>query len=275
MTRALIAFVLLSQPLYAQVPSELAQERAQFAEWLATAPNSPLVARGVAPIGPGIRIGPADAEVAFPGVDLRITEGGGSVTLEGAPGRRVLPRGRATTAGPATLFVSGEPGHSVVTVYGGPRAEKRPIYFPHDPTKVYTGPLHRASPRTVRILALDGIQVDASEVGSVVVPDGAGSVRLRVYRIPDASSEESELMINFRDGTNGKGTYPAGRFVPLNPLPDGRYRLDFNRAQNPFCAYSSAYPCPAPWPGNTLTTPLEAGERYDGGGLAIPTVTAP
>jgi hypothetical protein len=43
----------------------------------------------------------------------------------------------------------------------------------------------------------------------------------------------------------------------------GRYRLDFNRARNPFCAYSSAYPCPAPWAGNTIPAPVMAGERYE------------
>ncbi len=45
-------------------------------------------------------------------------------------------------------------------------------------------------------------------------------------------------------------------------LPDGRYRLDFNRSRNPFCAYSTAYPCPVPWPGNRIPARIEAGERY-------------
>ena len=51
---------------------------------------------------------------------------------------------------------------------------------------------------------------------------------------------------------------------------DGQYRLDFNRARNPFCAYSSAYPCPAPWRGNVIPARIAAGERYSGGGLAAP-----
>jgi uncharacterized protein (DUF1684 family) len=74
----------------------------------------------------------------------------------------------------------------------------------------------------------------------------------------------------FRDETNGRGSYPAGRFVSLSPIADGRYRLDFNRARNPFCAYSSAYPCPAPWRGNAIPAPVPAGERYEGGGLSDP-----
>jgi uncharacterized protein (DUF1684 family) len=136
---------------------------------------------------------------------------------------------------------------------------------------VFTGPLAPPErPGRVRVLALDGIEVDAVEAGTVTVPLGGRPARLAVRRIPSGGEEESELEIYFRDGTNGEGTYPAGRFVPLLPLPDGRYRLDFNRARNPFCAYSSAFPCPAPWRGNTIDTRIEAGERYLGGGLSVP-----
>jgi hypothetical protein len=125
-------------------------------------------------------------------------------------------------------------------------------------------------PARVRVLALDGVHTEAMEAGTVSVPIGGKTARLRVRRIPTGLGDESELEIYFRDATNGDGTYPAGRFVALVPLPDGRYRLDFNRARNPFCAYSSAFPCPAPWRGNTVEAKVEAGERYLGGGLRAP-----
>lgn len=258
----MIATLLLAPALQAQVPADLVRERAQFAEWLATAPNSPMVARGLAAIGPGIRLGPAEAEIPLAGVDARIMESGGTVTLEGSLGRRVLPRNRLTTVAELSLFVSGPAGKSIVTVYGGERKPQTPAYYPYNPGKVFIGPLHPVEPRRFATLALDGLEVEATEVGSVVIPDGSSSTRLRVYRIPDASGEESELMIYFRDATSGKGSYPAGRFVTLQPVEGGKYRLDLNRAQNPFCAYRSVYPCPAPWPGNTLTMAVEAGETY-------------
>jgi uncharacterized protein (DUF1684 family) len=136
---------------------------------------------------------------------------------------------------------------------------------------VFTGPLAPAERAgRVHVLGVDGIEVEAAEAGSVLVPVGGERVRLRVLRLPLAGGEESELEIYFRDGTNGHGSYPAGRFVALVPESDGRYRLDFNRARNPFCAYSSAYPCPAPWRGNTIAAPIAAGERYEGGGLEAP-----
>jgi hypothetical protein len=256
------ASVAAQRPVGAQVPADLARERAQFAEWLATAPNSPMAVRGLAPVGPGIRIGPADADIPFPGINAGVRESGGTLALEGSLGQRTLPRNRLTALGPLAIFPAGEPGKTIAIVYGGERKQQVPEYWPYDPARVFVGPLHPAEPRRFPTLALDGLEVMATEVGSVVIPDGGSSVRLRVYRIPDAAGEESELMIYFRDATSGKGSYPAGRFVALQPLPDGRYRLDLNRAQNPFCAYRSAFPCPAPWPGNTLTTAVEAGERY-------------
>jgi hypothetical protein len=103
-----------------------------------------------------------------------------------------------------------------------------------------------------------------------VIPIDGRPVRLRVRRIPTGIEEESELEVYFRDGTNGQGSYPAGRFLSLVPAGEGRYRLDFNRARNPFCAYSSAFPCPAPWRGNSIPAKVEAGERYLGGGLSTP-----
>jgi len=118
------------------------------------------------------------------------------------------------------------------------------------------------------MLALDGIEVEGTIVGTVTVPLGEGGTSLEVRHVPDPGTEESALEIYFRDETNSSGSYPAGRFVALEPVVGDRYRLDFNRARNPFCAYSTIYPCPVPWRGNSIATKVEAGEKYymvDGG----------
>ena len=82
-------------------------------------------------------------------------------------------------------------------------------------------------------------------------------------RFPGANPDESELQVFFRDGTSARGSYDGGRFVELVPAGDGSFVLDFNRARNPFCAYSSVFSCPAPWSGNTLEMDVAAGERYE------------
>ena len=244
--------------------ASVAAERQAFGDWLATAPVSPLAAIAQEPVGAGLRLGPADADVPLDGIaEQRVSQAGGWVILSSGEARRTLPRGLPIRVGTFTLLADGPPGRAVLTVFGSRHAPARPTYYPPDAPLVFVGPLSPpAESRTVRVLGVDGVEVDAMEAGSVVVGVGPSRARLRVRRLPVSGGEESELEIFFRDATNGKGTYPAGRFVALVPEGPGRYRLDFNRARNPFCAYNTAYACPAPWPGNTIDAPVAAGERY-------------
>jgi uncharacterized protein len=249
----------------ASAQSSIEADRAEYARWLTTARTSPLAAIAQQPIGPGLQLGPADADVPLEGIGAhRVVARAGGGRLEGASGSRLLPRGVAASLGAFTLLVDGAPGHEVLTVFGRRHAGHPPAYFDVSLAFTFVGPLAPPEwPGTVRVLGVDGIEVEAAEAGSVLVPVGGTRVRLRVRRLPLSGGEESELEIFFRDETNGRGTYPAGRFVPLVPEAGGRYRLDFNRARNPFCAYSSAYPCPAPWAGNAIAVPVTAGERYE------------
>jgi hypothetical protein len=250
----------------------LALERAEYVRWLASSPTSPLAAVAQQPIGTGLRLGPADADVPLPGVGAhRVLRRAGGVRLEGASGSRIVPHGASVKLGDYTLAVDGSAGREVLTVFGPSRSNRATRYYDPAPSYVFVGPLAPPDRQvTSRVLGMDGIEVEAAEAGSVLVPIGGTRVRLRVLRVPFPGGEESDLEIFFRDATNGHGSYPAGRFVSLVPAGAGRYRLDFNRARNPFCAYSSAYPCPAPWRGNTIPASVTAGERYDGGGLSIP-----
>lgn len=264
-----------SAPAEAQsVPGRAAveRERADYVAWLRHAEVSPLRAVALRPFDGAFTLGPDGSDVPLPGVAAhRLVPQGGVAALEHPDGRRLIPRHRPVKIGSHTLLLGGPAGRSVVTVFGPEVLDVEPAFYPYDPLLAFTGTLVPASePRTVRILAADGVEVDATEAGSVAVPIGGATHRLRVLRVPLPGTEESELEIYFRDATNGSGTYPAGRFVTVVPLPDGRYRLDFNRARNPFCAYSTVYPCPVPWPGNALPLAVEAGERYIGGGLEVP-----
>lgn len=267
-----VALAAAALPANAQSPADLARERADYTAWLASAPTSPLATLAQQPIGSGLRLGPAEADIPLAGVGAhRIVERDGAVRLESAAGSRVLPRGRPAPLGRYTITADGPPGRAVLTVFGPRRSGKFPTYYPPDSALVFVGPLVApARPGTARVLGVDGIEVEAAEAGSVLVPIGGYRVRLRVLRLPTAGGEESELEIFFRDATNGQGSYPAGRFVALLPAPGGRFRLDFNRARNPFCAYSSAYPCPAPWRDNSIPAPVAAGERYEPGAITAP-----
>jgi uncharacterized protein len=271
MTRFL-PLVFLASTLAAQVPPDVTMERAGYVAWLKKGSNSPLSAVAQQKIGDGLRLGPADADIPLAGIDeYRVHPSGAGTVLEGSDGKRPIGRGGPHRIGKYALYLTGPQPGTVLTVFTDTAGKEPPGYYDYDASMVFTGPLIRLeTPKQMRVLASDGIEVQATEVGSVVVPLG-GRTSLRVLRIPFAGGDESDLEIYFRDESNGDGTYPAGRFVSLDPLSNGQFRLNFNRARNPFCAYSSVYPCPAPWRGNTLPVAIRAGERYSGGGLqAIP-----
>ncbi|WDZ83554.1 DUF1684 domain-containing protein [Micromonospora cathayae] len=70
------------------------------------------------------------------------------------------------------------------------------------------------------------------------------------------------LSILFTDATSGVTTYPANRWLAVDPPgPDGRVTLDFNRAVNLPCAYTDFATCPLPPPENRLPVAVEAGEQ--------------
>ncbi len=69
------------------------------------------------------------------------------------------------------------------------------------------------------------------------------------------------LFVPFRDKTNGKTTYGAGRYLDiLIPRSDTIF-IDFNKAYNPYCAYSERWSCPLVPFENWLEVEIEAGEK--------------
>ena len=250
-----------------QLPAELARERHEYAEWLATAAVSPFAALVQRPLGRGLTIGPPDTDIPLEDLaEHRLAVRNGVVSLEQASSTRPLARGRPVPLGRYHLVLGGGGPDAAVIVYEAhPNRFTPPTYYPYDPRLVLAVTLRPAErPATRRVLGPDGQDVEASEAGTVAVTVGGTAITLTVRRIPDPDGEESELEIFFRDATNGSGSYPAGRFARLEPLGGDRFRLDLNRARNPFCAYSTIFACPAPWRGNAFAAAIPAGEQYHG-----------
>ena len=257
----------VAAPLPAQAPPEVSRERAEFTRWLTTDPLSPFAALGLQPVGRGISVGEEPADIPLAGLPRGvITEEGASVVLTSAEGRRVLPRHRPIPLGEYRVLVSGERGRAVVAVFAAVRGARPPVFYDYSPALRLRARLEPPERRgRFRLLGLDGAETEAVEAGFVRVSPAGTAARLRVYRVGAEAEEEAALLIFFRDATNGSGSYPAGRFLELIPAGGGEYEVDFNRARNPFCAYSSIFPCPAPWPGNSVPARVEAGERYGSG----------
>ncbi|HYK93046.1 MAG TPA: DUF1684 domain-containing protein [Thermoplasmata archaeon] len=84
-------------------------------------------------------------------------------------------------------------------------------------------------------------------------------LRLRVYHAGEGVG--TSVFVPFRDRTSGRETYAAGRYLTLELSEDDDYELDFNRAFNPYCAYTESYECPFPPVENDLPVAIRAGEK--------------
>jgi uncharacterized protein len=71
------------------------------------------------------------------------------------------------------------------------------------------------------------------------------------------------LFIPFTDATTGEETYGSGRYIDIftYDIKNNVVEIDFNRAYNPYCAYSTGYNCPIPPKENVLTVAVKAGEK--------------
>lgn len=95
-----------------------------------------------------------------------------------------------------------------------------------------------------------------------------GAVKFEVdgkeYRL-DAITEkgETKLFMIIADKTSGKDTYPAGRYLYVDPPnASGHLIIDFNKAYSPPCAFTKFATCPLPPRQNRLPFAIEAGEKY-------------
>ncbi|MBV1925399.1 MAG: DUF1684 domain-containing protein [Dokdonia sp.] len=79
---------------------------------------------------------------------------------------------------------------------------------------------------------------------------------------PDQKYGQS-LFLPFTDYTSGVETYGAGRYidVEISDILENRLIIDFNKAYNPYCAYTKGYSCPIPPEANDLKIRIEAGVK--------------
>lgn len=81
------------------------------------------------------------------------------------------------------------------------------------------------------------------------------SAELTVYK------NQNGYFLPFVDNLAGKETYPAGRHLEPEKLPNGKFLVDFNLAYNPYCAYNEQWSCPITPAENRLKVAVRAGEK--------------
>jgi uncharacterized protein (DUF1684 family) len=120
-------------------------------------------------------------------------------------------------------------------------------------------------PHTAKIPTIIGTTLDMPAPGLAEFTLDGKTIQLEpVLEDPNAR----ELFFILRDATSHTTTYESARFLyaelPNNGLDKpGTVVLDFNRLQNPPCAYTPYATCPLPPYGNRLAIAIPAGEeRY-------------
>lgn len=130
-------------------------------------------------------------------------------------------------------------------------------WYPVDPSYRVEGTfVPYAAPKHVQVPNLLGDVDTMTSPGHVTFTLKGKTASMAVI-----TENDHEFWFIFRDLTSGDTTYPAARFL-YTPLPtNGTVVLDFNRAENPPCAFNPYATCPLPPPENRLQVRVEAGEK--------------
>ncbi len=93
--------------------------------------------------------------------------------------------------------------------------------------------------------------------GKIAFKVGDQPAELTIYLSPGGHG----YFLPFMDATSGQETYGAGRYLDVEPNPDGTMQVNFNLAYNPYCAYNDQWSCPLVPAENRLKVRIEAGEK--------------
>ncbi|MBI3181916.1 MAG: DUF1684 domain-containing protein [Myxococcales bacterium] len=178
------------------------------------------------------------------------------------PGRAEGSEGPRVEVGPVTFFVIRRGDRLALRLIDRESEARRSFpgieRFPAAPEWVVTARFEpTAEPQKLRIQNIVGLTEEMAVPGALVFSAGGRELRL----LPVAEPGDDSLFIMFADLTTGKETYGAGRYLSAELPKDGKVKLDFNRAYNPPCAFTSFATCPLPPAQNRLPIRVEAGEK--------------
>lgn len=139
-------------------------------------------------------------------------------------------------------------------------------YVPNDNFKVSAQVVYLANEPTFRMPTLDGTNKSFRRYALLNFTLNGQPLTLTAYESVNsfqASADNAYLFLPFMDLTTGEETYESGRYLDFKKqdINGEKVTLDFNKAYNPYCAYSSGYRCPQPPAENFLNIKIAAGEK--------------
>jgi uncharacterized protein (DUF1684 family) len=134
-------------------------------------------------------------------------------------------------------------------------------YYPIDESYAVAATLEPLAERTrIQVPTSTGKIRTMERIGTLKFALQGKPLRLTAF-IDVESPQVNRLFVPFADETSGTETYPAGRYMELDPTATGIYVVDFNIAYNPYCYYNEEFDCPYPPKENRLDAAIRAGER--------------
>jgi uncharacterized protein (DUF1684 family) len=139
-------------------------------------------------------------------------------------------------------------------------------YFPMEPTyRMEAQFTPEASQKEVSLNASTDSKISLVKAGTVTFNFKGESLAMSVFRnknLPEFADNSEQLFIPFTDLSAGKETNAGGRYLPVEaPVEGGSLILDFNKAMNPYSAYSQKYISVVPPAQNSFKQILMTGER--------------
>lgn len=234
-----------------------------------TAPDNAIVlAKGPAHLGTFTVAPNGMVKGAFnPGIEVLV---GGHPVL--SADLRDDQRGKATvvSVGTVSLYVIERDGRKALRVKDSDAESRTHFlgidYFPVDPTwRIEAQWVQFEKPREVSIRNILGNVSPALVLGKAVFTRDGHTYEL----MPIQEDPDGLLFFVISDQTSGDQTYAAARFLYAAPPVDGKVILDFNKAQNPPCAFTAFATCPLPPKENQLPLAVTSGEKkYRGHGVS-------
>lgn len=136
-------------------------------------------------------------------------------------------------------------------------------YYDVDPTFTFESKLVEYEIKdSIAIFGTKGEERSAIRIGYFPFSKDGKEHKLNVYA--NIGKDNSVYhSIWFTDQTTNNTTYGVGRYLPFKLNPDNQhiYKIDFNIAFNPYCAYSPDYSCAIPSKEDYLDIAIEAGEK--------------
>ncbi|MFA8343555.1 MAG: DUF1684 domain-containing protein [Rhodothermaceae bacterium] len=115
---------------------------------------------------------------------------------------------------------------------------------------------------TVQIFGTKGDEREAVRYGYLELNYDGDKYKLNLYETRDQKGNVY-YMNWFTDKTTNDESYAVGRYLNFRKSADKNftYKIDFNMAYNPYCAYSKDYSCTIPLKEDYIDLAITAGEK--------------